>query len=70
MSDIKDKHISGLITEIGSNRALLPVDDKSIGWNMGIEKAIHFIKKYQSGDGLFQIETKKSKEPTDELEKR
>lgn len=50
------KEFEGCITEIGANKSLSAVDDYNKGWNDASDHAIHFIRKYINGNGLFQGE--------------
>ena len=52
--------LEGLRTEIGANRTLVATDDYNKGFNAGMTEAIRFIRKYEKGEGLWQIAAKKS----------
>ena len=54
MSDIKDKDIDGLLTELNATKVISSFDPEWRGHNDGIDKAIRFIKAYREGRGLFQ----------------
>lgn len=50
--------LEGLRNEIGANRTLVPTDDYNKGWNAAMTEAIRFIRRYERGEGLWQITTK------------
>lgn len=50
--------LEGIRTEIGANRTLVPKDDYNKGWNDAMNEAIRFIRKYEKGEGLWQVTTK------------
>lgn len=50
--------LEGLRTEIGAARTLVARDDYNKGFNAGMTEAISFIRKYEKGEGLWQV-TKK-----------
>lgn len=49
------KEFEGAVTEIGANKVLSPKNDEDRAWNDSADMAIHFIKKYVRGEGLFQL---------------
>lgn len=50
--------LEGLRNEIGANRTLNPKDEFNKGWNAGMTEAIRFIRRYERGEGLWQVTTK------------
>lgn len=49
--------LEGLRTEIGASRALTPSDNYNKGRNAGMNEAIKLIRRYERGEGLWQITT-------------
>jgi hypothetical protein len=50
------KEFEGCISEIGANKTLVTKDEYNRGWNDASDNAIRFIRRYITGNGLFQIE--------------
>ena len=53
MSDIKDKDIDGLLTELNAGKSLIGYGEAQ-AWNDATDRAIRLVKSYRDGMGLFQ----------------
>ena len=50
-----EEDFDGMITEITANMCLVPVSEADRAHNAAMRQAIHFIRLYKEGKGLFQI---------------
>lgn len=53
MSDIKDEHIDGILSELNAGKSLSAAPDARVH-NAATDRAIVLIKEYREGRGLFQ----------------
>lgn len=53
MSDIKDEHIDGLLSELIAGKSLMCGTDTRVH-NAATDRAITLVKEYREGRGLFQ----------------
>jgi hypothetical protein len=54
VSDIKDEHIDGLLSELNAGKSLQFTKEARL-YNDGVDRGIMLVKAYREGNGLFQI---------------
>jgi len=54
----------GLCSEIIANKVLSSTTPEDASWNAAMTKALHFIRKYHEGTGLFQVRKSTSRSGT------
>ena len=53
----------GMITEIGAGKVLACNAEADYTWNNACDRAVRIIRRYQDGEGLWQITEKNEKHP-------